>query len=358
MNKPAGVAFIGAGFISYLHLFAVRSNPNLKLLAIASQSKEVAEHRARIFDAAPYTFSNLGDMLARKDIDIVFVLSPNSLHAEHALAAIRAGKHLVIEKPLAITLAEAKKVTETATAAGVSIGYAENQVYSPLLLKAREMIADGALGAVKSALGFCGHGGPPPNGWFRKPQFAGGGAHLDLGSHTLESVLFLTGKPPIKRVKSCVLAEAPDGGIDGKGEAVLETKDGVEITCVSSWLETEESFHYEVQGEKGRLRAAFSPPPQFLTFYHADGEVENIDIPAQFDMRLNRYLASGGYVGQVEDFERCFRTGEIPMESALDGERVLRILTAGYLSAREKRPLDLTSPLPMEKTPIQIWLGT
>jgi predicted dehydrogenase len=74
-------------------------------------------------------------------------------------------------------------------------------------------------------------------------------------------------------------------------------------------------------------------------------------------MRLDKYLASSGYIGQVADFERCFRTGKTPMESATDGDRVLRILAAGYLSAREKRPVDLASRLPMDKTPIQIWLG-
>jgi predicted dehydrogenase len=357
MNNPAGAAFIGAGFIAYLHLMAVRDNPRMKLVAVASRSKEMAEHRARIFDADPYTFNELDKLLKRKDIDIVFVLSPNSLHARHALAAIKAGKHIIIEKPMTMTLAEADKVVTAAEKAGVLIGYAENQVFCPLLMKMRELIEEGAIGKIKSASGICGHGGPSPFGWFRQPKFAGGGAHVDLGSHTLESLLYLIGKPPVKTVQSCMMIEAPEGGIDGKAEAVMETEDGVNIKMISSWIETDDNFSYEVKGTKGRITAMFSPPPQFLTRHDTKGNTENIEFPGQFDMRLNRYLASSGYVGQVEHFEECFRTGETPLESGIDGKNIMRILLAGYLSAGKKRAVKLSSNIPMDKTGVQLWLG-
>lgn len=357
MNDPAGAALIGAGYVAYLHLLAVRNNPNMKLVALASRSKEIAEHRARIFDTEPYTFSDLGGLLKRKDVDIVFVLSPNSLHARHALAAIKAGKHIIIEKPMTVTLAEADNVIAAAEKAGVMIGYAENQVFAPLLMKMRELIADGAIGEITSASGICGHGGPSPFGWFRNPKFAGGGAHVDLGSHTLETLLYLIGKPPVKTVTSCRMVETPEGGIDGRAEAVLETEDGIEMKMMSSWLETEDNFSYEVTGSTGRITAMVNPPPQFLTLFDATGNAENIEFPGQFDMRLNRYLASSGYVGQIAHFAECFRTGETPSESGMDGKNVLNILLAGYLSAGRKRPVKLASAIPPDKTPVRLWLG-
>ena len=357
MNDPAGVAFIGAGFIAYMHLLAVRNNPHTKLVALASRSPRVAEHRARIFDTETYTFDTMDEMLARDDIDIVCILSPNYLHAGHSLKAIEAGKHIILEKPMTVTLAEADEVINAAQSAGVGIGYAENQVYAPLLVRAREAIAGGAIGAIRSATGVCGHSGPSPAGWFRKPEFAGGGAHIDLGSHTLESILYLIGKPAIKRVNSCTMAEAPEGGIDGKGEAMLETENGITIEMTSSWLEEDDEFYYEVEGDTGRIRAVFSPPPQFLTLYRDNGETENIEVPGQFDMQVDKYLASNGYVGQLADFESCFREGTTPTESGADGRNVLRILLAGYMSAAGECPVELSADIPTDRTPVQLWPG-
>jgi predicted dehydrogenase len=357
MNNPAGAAFVGGGFVAYLHLLAVRDNPNINLIAVASRTQEMAEHRARIFAAEPYTFKNLATLLKRKDVDIVFVLSPNALHAKHALMAIRAGKHVIIEKPMTVTLAEADKVIAAAEKAGVLVGYAENQVFAPLLMKMKELIADGAIGKVTAASGICGHEGPSPTGWFRMPKFSGGGAHMDLGSHTLESLLYVLGKPAVKTVKSCTMTETPEGGIDGKAKAILETENGIELKMMSSWLETVDNFSYEVEGTDGRITAVFNPPPQFLTLHRANGEIENIEFSGQFDMRLNKYLAGSGYIGQVAHFQQCFRNGDVPTESAVDGRNVLRILMAGYLCAGRNRPVKLSSKIPMDTMPVQLWLG-
>ncbi|GAB4332252.1 MAG: oxidoreductase [Candidatus Abyssubacteria bacterium] len=357
MNKPAGVAFIGAGFIAYLHIIAIRSNPNTKLVAVASRSKKIAENRARIFNAEPYTFDNLGEMLARKDIDIVFVQSPNSLHGEHALAALAAGKHLIMEKPMTITLAEADSIISAANSAGLRVAYAENQVFAPLIIKARELIEQGQIGKVLSVTGYCGHGGPSPSGWYRKAQFSGGGAHIDLGPHTLEASLYLAGKPRVERVKSCLMTEAPEGIIDGRAEAVLECEHGIELHVTSSWLDADDQFYYEVKGSNGSLKAVFSPPPQFLTLYRPNGEAEDIEFPGRFDMHLDKFLGSSGYIGQLEHFETCFRTGTVPRESAIDGRNVLQILAAGYLSAATHRPATLAD-VPLDKTPIQLLRAT
>ncbi len=356
MNKHAGVAFVGAGFISYLHLVAIRSNPNTKLVAIASRSMDIAENRGRIFDAEPYTFGNLKKMFERKGVDIVYVQSPNSLHAEHALPAIKAGKHVVMEKPMTVTLAEADNVVNAAKSAGVGIGYAENQVFPPLMVKARETIARGAIGKVKSVVGFCGHGGPSMSGWYRKPEFSGGGANIDLGPHTLESALYLAGKPPIKRVKSCALTKSEKGDLDVKAEFVLESENGIGFNITSSWLEPEDSFYYEVTGEKGVLKAVFEPAPQSLSL-STGGESEDIDFAGRFDMSVRAYVASMGYIDQLTHFEKCFRSGSTPSESGIDGRNVLRILTAAYLAMKESRPVELSSNIPTDKTPVQVWLG-
>jgi predicted dehydrogenase len=230
-------------------------------------------------------------------------------------------------------------------------------VFCPLIVKAREVIAQGAIGRVKSVVGFCGHGGPSVSGWYRKPALSGGGANIDLGPHTLETALYLGGKPPIKRMKSCALTKSEQGHLDVRAEMVLESENGVKFNITSYWLETEDSFCYEVSGEKGKIKAVFEPVPQSLTLSPNGGEPEDIDFPGRFDMSVRAYVASMGYVDQLAHFEKCFRSGKTPSESGVDGRNVLRILMSGYMSAAQERPIELSSDMPADRTPVQAWLG-
>ena len=352
MNSPAGVALVGSGFISYFHVLSLRGLPDLRLVALASRSQAVAEHRARLFGCEPYTFEALPRMLARADVDVVIVESPVHLHAAQATAALRAGKHVIIEKPLVLTLAEAEEVEAAAIAAHRGVGYAENQVFTPLAAKARELVAAGAVGRVRRVTGVFKHGGPPRGSWFWKPEFSGGGAHLDLGSHALETALFIAGSPDVARVTSCRMERQGDDGIDLVADAVMETVAGIEVTTSSSWSEPKENCVFEVSGDEGTIEARFSPPPQWLTLRRATGE-ETIEVAGQFDLHFDSLLAGMGYAGQLAHFTACFRAGDTPRESVRDGARVLRILAAGYLAAARGAPVDLRD-VPPDRSPIAL----
>lgn len=355
MNDPAGVALIGAGFISYFHVLSVRGLANLRLCAVASRSAAQAEHRARIFAADPYTFAELPAVLARPDVDIVIVESPVYLHAEHALAALAAGKHVIIEKPLVLTLAEAEAVEAAAHAARRGVGYAENQVFTPLAERAREIVASGAIGRVRRVSGVFKHGGPPRGSWFWSPQLAGGGAHLDLGSHALAVALHLAGVRDVSRVASCRMERESGDGVDVVADAVMMTADGIEVRTESSWRERRDNCVFEVVGDDGVLRAAFSPAPQSLILRRGDRE-ETIDVPGQFALRFDALVAGMGYSGQLAHFAACFAAGETPRQSAHDGARVLRILAAGYLAAARGRAVEVAE-VPRDRSPIQLLDG-
>lgn len=357
MNSPAGVAVVGAGFISYMHVLAIRDTPGTRLVAVASRSRALAEHRGRIFDAAPYTFDALDEMCGRPDVDIAIVASPVYLHAAHAQAAIRARKHVIVEKPFMLTVAEAEAVEAAARAAGVGVGYAENLVFTPVVSTARRLIAEGAVGTVSRVRGVFVHGGPQRNTWFWDPRLAGGGAHLDLGSHALEVARDLAGKPEIGAVASCRMTRRDGGGVDLTAECVLETANGVEISVASSWEEPNESCRFEVTGDRGVLRIAQQPAPQSLTLQWAGAGVEDVDFPGRFDLTVDAYLGSFGYSGQLAHFAECFRTGRTPAESAADGSAVLRILAAGYLAAARGQRVDVRRDVPSDRAPIQLLDG-
>lgn len=357
MAAASGVAFVGAGFISYSHNLAVRAH-GARLVALASQTRRTAEHRARIFGAEPYTFDALEAMVTRSDVAVVFVMSPNALHAAHATAAIAAGKHVVIEKPMALTVADAEGIVTAAQRRGVGIGYAENQVFSPVMVRARELVAEGAVGRVRRVVGFCGHGGPPAGTWFWDPQWAGGGAQFDLGAHTVATALDLIGQPAVKAVARARLVEHPSG-VDGRAEATLITVNGIEIGVTSSFVEANESMRYEVHGDAGVLGATFSPAPfaQQITLTPVDGASRDIDIPHRAEvMQVSGYLRSMGYLDQVGHFLECFASGRTPRQSGADGVRVVRILLGIYLAAGCGRGVGLEE-IPADRLPIDLWKG-
>jgi myo-inositol 2-dehydrogenase/D-chiro-inositol 1-dehydrogenase len=356
MSGTRGVAFVGAGFISYMHNYALRVYGGAQLMAIASNSRRMAEHRAHIFAAEPYVFSDLDRMLARPDVETVFILSPNALHARHALAALRAGKHVVVEKPMALTLAEARAIVELAEKTRLQVGYAENQVFSPVVRRARELVAGGAVGKVQRVVAFVGHGGPAPDGWFWNPALAGGGAQFDLGSHTVEAALYLAGQPQIRRVERAVLTAHPSG-VDSRAEAVLVSADGIEFQLTTSYVEPEESMWYEVHGDRGVVRCVYSPAPlaQQITLSAPGEQPQDIDFPHRYEMlRVDRYIGSMGYVDQAVHFLDCFQSGRTPSESAADGARVLAILAAIYLAAGRRRPVDVAE-VPADVAPVDLW---
>jgi len=355
MAAARGVAFVGAGFISYSHNLSVRAY-GARLVAMASQTRRTAEHRARIFGTEPYTFDTLEAMLTRSDVDVVFVLSPNALHARHANAAIAAGKHIVIEKPMALTVADAEGIVATAQRHGVGIGYAENQVFSPVMVRARELVAEGAVGRVRRVVGFCGHGGPPKGTWFWDPKWAGGGAQFDMGSHTVAASLDLVGWPEVKAIERARLLDHPSG-VDGRAEATLIAANGIELDVTSSFVETNDSMWYEIHGEAGVLRATFSPAPfaQDLTLTPKGGASRGIDIPHRGEvMQVSGYLRSMGYLDQVSHFLECFESGRTPRPSGADGVRVVRILLGIYLAAGRGRGVTLDE-IPTDRLPLELW---
>jgi predicted dehydrogenase len=286
------------------------------------------------------------------------VLSPNALHATHAIAAIEAGRHVVLEKPMALTVADAERIVAAAQRYNVGIGYAENQVFSPIAVRARALVVEGAVGRVRRVVGFCGHGGPPPRTWFWDPKWAGGGAQFDLGSHTVATALDLAGQPEVEAVERARLDEHPTG-VDGRAEATLVTAGGIEIDATSSFVEATESMWYEVHGDAGVLRMVFAPAPfaQQLTLTPKGGTAEDIDIPHRAEMmQVSGFVRSMGYLDQAGHFLECFASGRLPRQSGADGVRVVRILAGIYLAAGRGCGVRLDE-VPPDCLPIELWKG-
>jgi predicted dehydrogenase len=183
------VGLLGYGAIGHEHSRAVRAVAGLDLAAVGDTS---AARREAAESVAPgiATTADGAELLARDDVDLVVVSTPPSSHADWALRAIRAGKHVVVEKPFAISTAEADAVLTAADSAGLLAVVYQNRRFDPDHLAVRRAVLDGALGDVFHVETFVGGYGHPCNLW-HSDEGVSGGAFYDWGAHVLDQILDL-----------------------------------------------------------------------------------------------------------------------------------------------------------------------
>ncbi len=272
MSKPdLRLGLIGTGFMGKAHAFAYAAAPRtfdlpsrLVLATVADVTTEGARRAAHAYGFETAT-ADWRDIVNDPAIDIVSVTAPNAFHKEMSLAAIAAGKHVHCEKPLAPLAADAREMTEAAEAAGIRTQVGFNYLCNPMFRLAREMIASGELGEIRSYRGLHAEDymadktGPFT---FRHDP-AGGGALADLGSHALATAEFLLG--PITQVMGdcvTVIGTRPDGRgghraveVDDIGRAFLRFANGATGSIEGNWIATGRKMQhdFEVHGEKGAL---------------------------------------------------------------------------------------------------------
>jgi predicted dehydrogenase len=271
-DKPQlKIGLIGTGFMGKTHVFGFAAAERvfdlpyeLILHTVADQTEALAAQAARTLGFA----RSSGDwrrLVEDPDIDVIDITAPNALHKEMALAAIAAGKHVYCEKPLAPLAVDARQMTDAAEAKGVKTQVGFNYLCNPMFALAREMIASGELGEIRSYRGVHAEDymmdAASPFTFRHDP--AGGGALADLGSHALATAEFLLG--PIERVMGDVftaIKSRPDGKggrrsveVDDIGRAFLRFANGASGTIEASWIATGRKMQhdFEVYGTKGAL---------------------------------------------------------------------------------------------------------
>ncbi len=279
MPKPElRIGLIGSGFMGKAHAFGYTTAARvfdlpfaLELHTLADINDATACQAAAALGFARAT-SDWRALVADPAIDVINITSPNALHKEMALAAIKAGKHVYCEKPLAPLASDARTMAEAAEAAGVKTQVGFNYLCNPMLIHARAMIAAGELGEIRGYRGLhaedymADSSGPST---FRHDP-AGGGALADIGSHALATAEFLLASVagPITAVMGdCVtmIKQRPDGKggtraieVDDVGRAFLRFAGGATGSIEGNWIATGRKMQhdFEVYGTKGAL--AFS----------------------------------------------------------------------------------------------------
>jgi predicted dehydrogenase len=248
------VAVFGAGAIGLDHISSFQQHPDAKVLAVVDTSPARASEAAKLYQISTFT-TDYREILARDDIDVVSIALPNCLHAPVALEALKAGKHVMIDKPMATNASDAAKLVNEAKKRRRLLMVGQNNRFSPDVQTLKQLVLKGVLGEVYHAkTAWTRRGGIPRIGsWFTQKKFAGGGSTYDIGAHALDRCLYLMGEFDAVAVSGQTYAKfGPRGlgeGTWGKSEldpkkpfdvedmsvALIKLKSGRTVLLETSW---------------------------------------------------------------------------------------------------------------------------
>ena len=195
MTNKVKVGIIGSQFISTIHAESLQRCQSAETIAVASPTSGNAEKFAQEH-SIPNHFTDYRDLLAMDEIDMVVIGIPNDLHCEVVVAAASAGKHIVIEKPLCLNMAEADQMIESARNANVKPMYAEELCFTPKYVRLKQLLDSGALGEPTLIKQSEKHDGPhAPHFW--DVNRSGGGVTMDMGCHAIEFFRWMLVRPPV-----------------------------------------------------------------------------------------------------------------------------------------------------------------
>lgn len=337
-SRPVRVAVIGAGLIARrAHLPVYLASDAAEIAAIVSGRPESARAAAAEFGGPP-VLASWEEAVADPAIDAIDICTPNALHAPIAIAAARAGKHVLVEKPMALTLADADAMIAAARAAGVLLMVAHNLRYAPIYETMQRLLREGAIGRPFTARAMFMHAGPDEfwgaetSDWFWDKDAAGGGALLDMGIHMIDMLRWLLDRPVLEvtAMTARVLKPTP---FDDNAIAILRFTDEIIASVQASWsarpFPDRELVVYGEQGHIALGRAAGEP----LVMHLVDGTGSRKVLP---DLP-----ATSQHLNPFEHFVQSIRHGTPPLTTGEEGRASLAVTLAAYESARSGRVVML-----------------
>jgi predicted dehydrogenase len=247
---------IGAGGIGKIRAGALAKSGCCELVAVS----DLDEGRARAAAPGARFYSNAEDLIAAPDVDAVIISTPPPLHEPLSIAAASAGKHVLVEKPMAATPDACERMIAAARKAGTLLTVGYNHRYFDALKLVRDEVASGAIGTLSHVRAYTGHSGlaefKAP--WMYDKEVMGGGALMDNGTHIIDLTRYIMGDPT--EVFGFATHKVWGLGVEDEGIALLKTADGVTASIEASWHEWRGyRFHIEAYGDRGMARAYYAP---------------------------------------------------------------------------------------------------
>ena len=325
------IGILGCGKIAQVrHIPEYAANPNCVLKGFYNPTKSRAEDMAGQYGGVVYDSAE--ELLRDPEIDAVSVCAANYAHAELTIQAMKAGKHVLCEKPMAVTLSDYEEMVRVSKETGKLLMIAQNQRLTRAHRLAKQLIADGEIGKVLTFRTAFGHGGPETwaikpgkDTWFFDKTKAAMGAMADLGIHKTDLIQFLLDAKVVRTTAKLTTLDkrGADGeliGVDDNAICIYEMANGVIGTMTASWTYyAAEDNSTVLYGTKGEMRI-YDDPAHSIVVKRIGGEVKTYDVE---QIQTNDNQTKSGVIDLWVDCLVNHREPEISGEAVLSAMRAV-----------------------------------
>jgi predicted dehydrogenase len=325
-----GIALVGLGKYSTDELApALKETSHCELRGIVTGSPEKADKWKRKYDIRPtsvYNYESFDSIRDNADIDIVYVVLPNAMHKEYVIRAAQAGKHVICEKPMAISVEECDAMIDACKSAGkmLSIGYRLH--FDPYHQEVMRLGQDKVMGQINKISAEDGQ--KDIEGWRLNRELAGGGPLVDLGIYCIQGVRYTTGKEPIAVIAQEGQKKDPKkfASIEESLTWQMEMPDGIVADCKASYAE-----------DMNKLRAETKEG-----FFELSPAYEYKGIDGKTSKGVMRFKQTNQQAAQMDDFAMSIKTNHPSRVPGEMGRQDVKIIQAIYESMRTRQRVVIT----------------
>ena len=308
---------------------AIESEPRSRLVAVCDKVEERAKAAAAPRGAAAYT--EYADALKSPDVDAVYLCTPVFLHVPQAIQALRAGKHVLVEKPVALNYPEARQLVSEASRSGRKCGAAYFRRFAPKYAMAREMLQKGEFGrVVLIRMAYFSWFNPPkedPKYWRVVPERSGGGPISDMGTHMFDVLIGLFGLPETVFARAETLVQPY--AVEDSSVALLTMPGGAQVVASFHWSSKTWSHEFEIVGTEAKVK-----------WHPYDGE-SVLKTVGRNSVDVTTPNPGNVHAPLIEDFVSAIRENRSPAVTPEEGAKTNQVIDALYRSARERREVAI-----------------
>jgi glucose-fructose oxidoreductase len=338
-DRKVGYAIVGLGYYALQSIMPqFRNCTHSRLTALVSgdpaKLRQVGAEYG-VPERSQYSYATFDRIRDNPDVDVVYVILPNAMHAEYTIRAAAAGKHVLCEKPMAVSSAECEAMIAACRRARVKLMIGYRSHFEPHNIHAMRLAREGALGKRRYLQSEHGFPAGDPSQWRLKRALSGGGSLMDIGIYSVQALRYMAGEEP-----SAVTARETTDRADPR---FREVEDRIDFTflypsgLMGHGLSSYSSGHNHIRltGDQGwvDLEPATSYSGQRMRVRRGNGPEEAVTPPAG--------SAVNQFVGQLDHMAQCVLENREPLVAGEEGLRDLRIMEAIYRSAREGRTVKL-----------------
>lgn len=340
-DQRIGYAIVGLGHLALeevLPAFGVCKKS--KVVALVSGDKKKALTVAKqygVSEKSIYDYENFDSIKNNKEVDVVYIILPNSMHAEFTIRSAKAGKHVLCEKPMANSVAECEQMIKACEDANRKLMIAYRIQYEPNNTDIKKLVREEKHGKIKNIVAVNGQNIGDPNQWRLNKKLSGGGSLPDVGIYCLNTIRFITGEEP-SEVYAQIITDTSDPRFKEVEDTVnfqLTFPSGLRAMCSTSYSQ-HQSRNYRIYAE----RAFFGLDPAFsyggLQMYnsYAKDDLEIYETPKR--AHKNQFAL------EMDHMSDCIRNNKKPYTPGEEGMQDMKIIEALYASAAQNKPVKLT----------------